>query len=69
MTVASNNAPIDPVKLEKLAEVAIKTGLQLQKGQDLVITDKTCLSGRRWSRHHILFRRRDDTRPLSPRKR
>jgi aminopeptidase len=38
MTVASNNAPIDPIKLEKLAEVAIKTGLQLQKGQDLVIT-------------------------------
>ncbi|MBY5899953.1 aminopeptidase [Rhizobium leguminosarum] len=29
---------VDPVKLEKLAEVAIKVGLQLQKGQDLVIT-------------------------------
>jgi aminopeptidase len=29
---------IDPVKLDKLAEVAIKVGLQLQKGQDLVIT-------------------------------
>src|SRR3954469_25211522 len=29
---------IDPVKLEKLAEVAVKVGLQLQKGQDLVIT-------------------------------
>jgi len=29
---------IDPVKLEKLAEVAIKVGLDLQKGQDLVIT-------------------------------
>lgn len=38
MTVSSNKTPIDPVKLEKLAEVAIKTGLQLQKGQDLVIT-------------------------------
>lgn len=32
------SAPIDPAKLEKLAEVAIKVGLQLQKGQDLVIT-------------------------------
>ena len=31
-------SPIDPVKLEKLAEVAIKIGLQLQQGQDLVIT-------------------------------
>jgi aminopeptidase len=29
---------IDPTKLDKLAEVAIKVGLQLQKGQDLVIT-------------------------------
>ena len=29
---------VDPVKLEKLAEVAVKVGLQLQKGQDLVIT-------------------------------
>jgi aminopeptidase len=29
---------IDPVKLEKLAEVAVKIGLDLQKGQDLVIT-------------------------------
>lgn len=38
MTFSSNKTPIDPVKLEKLAEVAIKTGLQLQKGQDLVIT-------------------------------
>ncbi|MPS82140.1 MAG: aminopeptidase, partial [Achromobacter sp.] len=31
-------SPIDSVKLEKLAEVAIKVGLQLQKDQDLVIT-------------------------------
>ena len=29
---------VDPVKLDKLAEVAVKVGLQLQKGQDLVIT-------------------------------
>lgn len=33
-----NTSVIDPVKLEKLAEVAIKIGLQLQKDQDLVIT-------------------------------
>ncbi|MDS7595934.1 aminopeptidase [Agrobacterium tumefaciens] len=31
-------SPIDPVKMEKLAEVAVKVGLQLQKDQDLVIT-------------------------------
>ncbi|MGF6154995.1 aminopeptidase [Ensifer sp. KUDG1] len=30
--------PIDPVKLDKLAEVAIQVGLQLQRGQDLVMT-------------------------------
>ena len=29
---------IDPKKLDKLAEVAIKVGLQLQRGQDLVLT-------------------------------
>ena len=29
---------IDPVKLDKLAEVAIKVGLQLKAGQDLVLT-------------------------------
>ncbi len=31
-------ASVDPEKLEKLAEVAIRIGLQLQEGQDLVIT-------------------------------
>ncbi|HTV70939.1 MAG TPA: aminopeptidase [Rhizobiaceae bacterium] len=31
-------SPIDPVKLDRLAEVAIKVGLQLQPGQDLVMT-------------------------------
>ena len=37
--MASTSAnPIDPVKLDKLAEVAIKVGLQLEKGQDLVLT-------------------------------
>lgn len=29
---------VDPVKLDRLAEVAIKVGLQLQPGQDLVLT-------------------------------
>jgi aminopeptidase len=29
---------VDPIKLEKLAEVAVKVGLQLQTGQDLVVT-------------------------------
>ncbi|NLS01950.1 aminopeptidase [Rhizobium sp. P32RR-XVIII] len=29
---------VDPVKLKKLAEVAVKVGLNLQQGQDLVIT-------------------------------
>jgi aminopeptidase len=38
MAYPSNSAAIDPVKLDKLAEVAIKVGLQLQKGQDLVLT-------------------------------
>lgn len=31
-------SPVDAIKLEKLAEVAVKVGLQLQQGQDLVIT-------------------------------
>ena len=30
--------PVDPIRLEKLAEVAVKVGLQLQKDQDLVMT-------------------------------
>jgi aminopeptidase len=32
------SASIDPVHLDRLAEVAVKVGLQLQEGQDLVIT-------------------------------
>ncbi|BCH34228.1 aminopeptidase [Mesorhizobium sp. L-8-10] len=32
------SASIDPVKLDRLAEVAVKVGLQLQQGQDLVLT-------------------------------
>src|ERR1044072_7603041 len=40
MTAHQRNvsASIDPVKLDRLAEVAIKVGLQLQPGQDLVLT-------------------------------
>ena len=32
------SAPIDPVKLDRLAEVAVKVGLQLREGQDLLVT-------------------------------
>jgi len=32
------SASIDPVRLDRLAEVAVKVGLQLQPGQDLVLT-------------------------------
>src|SRR5713226_7702823 len=32
------SASIDPVKLDRLAEVAIKVGLQLKPGQDLLLT-------------------------------
>jgi hypothetical protein len=35
---AMTNSPIDPQKLDKLGEVAIKVGLQLAEGQDLIIT-------------------------------
>ncbi len=35
------NTPIDPVKLDRLAEVAIKVGLQLEPGQDLLVTAPT----------------------------
>src|ERR1700738_1926790 len=40
MTVHERNisAPIDPVKLDRLAEVAIKVGLNLKPGQDLLLT-------------------------------
>jgi aminopeptidase len=31
-------APIDPIKLDRLAEVAVKVGLQLREGQDLLLT-------------------------------
>lgn len=34
----SFEAVIDPMKLERLAEVAVRVGLQLREGQDLVIT-------------------------------
>src|SRR3979411_407092 len=40
MTVHERNisASIDPVKLERLAEVAIKVGLRLKPGQDVLVT-------------------------------
>ena len=43
MTVRESNlsASIDPVKLDRLAEVAIKLGLQLKAGQDLLVTAPT----------------------------
>ncbi|MFA7413141.1 MAG: aminopeptidase [Rhizobium sp.] len=38
MTLPDFTSVVDPAKLEKLAEVAIRVGLQLQKDQDLVMT-------------------------------
>ncbi|BCH52877.1 aminopeptidase [Agrobacterium vitis] len=38
MTLPDLSNSIDPVKLDKLAEVAVKVGLRLVPGQDLVIT-------------------------------
>ncbi|MCM2439253.1 aminopeptidase [Agrobacterium vitis] len=38
MTLPDLSNSIDPVKLDKLAEVAVKVGLRLAPGQDLVIT-------------------------------
>jgi aminopeptidase len=35
------SAPIDPAKLDRLAELAIKVGLQLRAGQDLLVTAPT----------------------------
>jgi aminopeptidase len=32
------STPIDPVKLDRLAEVAVKVGLQLREGQDVLLT-------------------------------
>src|SRR5664279_5573484 len=43
MTAHQRNFPnaIDPVKLDRLAEVAVKVGLQLREGQDLLLTAPT----------------------------
>jgi aminopeptidase len=40
MTVRQRDfsTPIDPVKLDRLAEVAVKVGLRLREGQDLLLT-------------------------------
>jgi aminopeptidase len=37
----TSSSPIDPVKLDRLAEVAIKVGLRLEPGQDLLVTAPT----------------------------
>jgi len=36
--VSETNTPIDPIKLDRLAEVSVRTGLNLQPGQDLILT-------------------------------
>jgi aminopeptidase len=41
LDLRSVSAPIDDVKLDRLAEVAIKVGLQLAPGQDLLVTAPT----------------------------
>ena len=38
---SSSSSPIDPVKLDRLAEVAIKVGLRLERGQNLLVTAPT----------------------------
>jgi aminopeptidase len=38
MTARNVSAPIDPIKLDRLAEVAVKVGLRLQPEQDLLLT-------------------------------
>ncbi|HAO2891901.1 TPA: aminopeptidase, partial [Escherichia coli] len=38
MTTSAKTTSIDSAKLDRLAEVAVKIGLQLQAGQDLLIT-------------------------------
>ena len=38
MTYPFNHATIDPVQLDRLAEVAVKVGLRLEPGQDLILT-------------------------------
>ena len=39
MTTHQRNFPsIDPAKLDRLAETAVRVGLQLQPGQDLFLT-------------------------------
>ena len=41
MSAPERTSPIDPVKLDRLAEVAIKVGLRLEPGQDLLVTAPT----------------------------
>ena len=82
MTLHERNisASIDPVKLDRLAEVAIRVGLNLQPGQDLLLTApivalplvrqdrRACLQGRRRPRDADPVRRGDHAGalPLRP---
>ena len=59
--------PFDTHMLDRLAEVSIRVGLNLQEGQDLIITasveslplEALCggIQKRRWSSLHVAFRR------------
>ena len=81
MTVHERNlsASIDPVKLDRLAEVAVKVGLRLREGQDVLLTAPVAAlplvrkiaehayQSRRGSGDAVLFRRGTDLVALSPR--
>src|ERR1700684_28886 len=41
VSVSTPSTPSDPVKLDRLAEVAIKVGLRLERGQNLLVTAPT----------------------------
>ena len=45
MMTSQSSAPIDQVKLDRLAEVAVKVGVRLQPGQDLVMTAPVIATG------------------------
>src|ERR1700684_3560859 len=41
ISASAPSTPVDPVKLDRLAEVAVKVGLRLERGQDLLVTAPT----------------------------
>jgi aminopeptidase len=45
MMTSQSSTPIDQVKLDRLAEVAVKVGVRLQPGQDLVMTAPVIATG------------------------